>query len=167
MRISVPSHIRRKGAKQEQEKDPMTRLLSGAACALVALAVGAGAAAQADEAPEIFTVITSPSPETQFMALILTTQAVEQGASARVLLCDEGGELGLSKTETPAFGPRSLTPGQLLRGLVERGMPVEVCAIFLPGREEGEADLIEGVAVAAPPDVAAHMIRPNVRYFTF
>jgi hypothetical protein len=146
----------------------MTRSLGGAACGvLTALAIGGATLAQADEAPEIFTVITSPSPETQFMALILTTQAVEQGASARVLLCDEGGELGLSKTETPAFGPRSLTPSQLLRGLVERGMPVEVCAIFLPGREEGEADLIEGVTVAAPPDVAAHMIRPNVRYFTF
>lgn len=121
----------------------------------------------AEEAPEIFTVVTTPSAETQFMALILTTQAVEQGASARLLHRGQGGELGLQKTVTPAFGPRQLSPSQLLRGLIERGTRVEVCAIFLPGREENESDLIEGVSVAAPPDVAAHMIRPNVRFFTF
>lgn len=51
------------------------------AAALVALAVPS---AGADEAPEILTVITSPSAETQFMALILTTQAVAQGGYSGV-----------------------------------------------------------------------------------
>jgi hypothetical protein len=128
---STVAHIGRSIPSNDEQEDVMTRWLAGPLTALMAVAIGTAATAQADEAPEIFTVITSPSPETQFMALILTTQA------------------------------------QLLRGLVERGTTVEVCAIFLPGREEGEGDLIEGVTVAAPPDVAAHMIRPNVRYFTF
>jgi hypothetical protein len=67
-----------------------------------------------------------------------------------------------------AEGPRQLSPSQLLRGLIEGGTRVEVCAIFLPEREGvEERDLVEGVGVAAPPDVAAHMIRPNVRFFTF
>jgi hypothetical protein len=128
---STVAHIGRSIPSNDEQEDVMTRWLAGPLTALMAVAIGTAATAQADEAPEIFTVITSPSPETQFMALILTTQA------------------------------------QLLRGLVERGTTVEVCAIFLPGREEGKGDLIEGVTVAAPPDVAAHMIRPNVRYFTF
>jgi hypothetical protein len=159
----VPAPWHEATAAQHLEDDMMRSM----ALALMLAVAPALAPASAEEPPEIFTVITSASAETQFMALILTTQAVEQGAQARVLLCDEGGRLGLRATETPPFGPRQLSPTQLLQGLIERGSTVEVCAIFLPGREEDEGDLIEGVGVAAPPDVAGHMIRPNVRYFTF
>ncbi|GHA92361.1 hypothetical protein GCM10009069_14220 [Algimonas arctica] len=42
-------------------------------------------------AAPILTVITRHEPETQFMALILTKTAADQGNPVRILLCDKVG----------------------------------------------------------------------------
>lgn len=49
----------------------------------------------ADEASKLVTVVTSDNAQTQLMAMVLTTQAVEQGADAHILLCGPGGDLAL------------------------------------------------------------------------
>jgi len=139
------------------------------AVAAVALGLGFGLTgpAAAQEPADVYVILTSPDNQTQGMALVLTTQMVEQGLAARILLCDAAGELGIAAYDPPKLAPRDVSPKDMLMGLMQRDVPVDVCAIFLPNSDYEEADLVEGVGVAAPPDVAAAMTVQGVRWFTF
>ncbi len=119
------------------------------------------------EDPEHFVVLTSADAETQMMTMVLATQSVNKNVTVSVLLCSSAGLLAIEGEESPAFAPANRSPKQLLSGLIERGVEVNVCGIFLPNRDYTEDDLLEGIGVASPPDIAEHMKKPNVRFFTF
>lgn len=120
-----------------------------------------------DDSNDLFVVVTSSDAETQMMSMVLATQSANQDVDIRILLCSEGGKLAIEGEQFPAFQPADRSPQQLLRGLIDHGATVEVCAIFLPNRDYNEADLIEGVGIANPRDVAEYMKGDGVRYFTF
>lgn len=120
-----------------------------------------------DTSTDLFVVLTSGDAETQMMAMVLATQSANQDVPVRVLLCGEAGSLAVKNLESPAFKPADRSPKQLLNGLIDRGVKVEVCGIYLPNRDYTEEDLTEGIGVAAPPEVAEYMKMEGVRYFTF
>ncbi|MFO7799028.1 MAG: DsrE family protein [Rhodohalobacter sp.] len=135
---------------------------------LFAMLLGfAGLANAQTDTESLFVVLTSDDAETQMMAMVLATQSLNKDLPVRVLLCSEAGELALKDSESPAFAPADRSPKQLLMGLMNNGVQVEVCGIFLPNRDYTEADLIDGVGTAAPPEVAEFMKQEGVRYFTF
>ncbi len=123
--------------------------------------------AENNSTDELFVILTSDDAETQMMAMVLATQSANQDVNIRVLLCSSAGKLALKDNESPNFKPADRSPKQLLNGLIERDVKVEVCGIFLPNREATEADLIEGIGVASPPEVAEYMKKDGIRYFTF
>jgi intracellular sulfur oxidation DsrE/DsrF family protein len=84
-----------------------------------------------------------------------------------VLLCDSAARLAVEGESFPSFEPAGKTPQDLLQGLMQKGATVEVCAIFLPNTDVEKSDLLSGVGVAKPGPVADHMMKPDVRYFTF
>ncbi|PKD44496.1 DsrE family protein [Rhodohalobacter barkolensis] len=127
----------------------------------------AGLANAQTDTESLFVVLTSDDAETQMMAMVLATQSLNKDVPVRVLLCSDAGELALKDSESPAFVPADRSPKQLLMGLMNNGVQVEVCGIFLPNRDYTEADLIDGVGTAAPPEVAEFMKQEGVRYFTF
>jgi predicted peroxiredoxin len=120
----------------------------------------------ADE-PEHFVVLTSEDAETQMMVMVLATQSVNKDVPVSVLLCSSAGLMAIKGEESPTFAPPNRSPKQLLVSLIERGVEVNVCGIFLPNRNFSQTDLLDGVGVASPPDIAEHMRKPNVRFFTF
>ncbi|WP_069131439.1 DsrE family protein [Rhodohalobacter halophilus] len=122
--------------------------------------------AQADT-ESLFVVLTSDDAETQMMAMVLATQSLNKDVSVRILLCSNAGDLALKGSESPIFAPADRSPKQLLMSLMDQGVRVEVCGIYLPNRDHTEADLIEGIGTAAPPEVAEFMKQEGVRYFTF
>ncbi len=136
---------------------------------LTTLAFGCSLAlpVQAQNAAELFVTVNSASPQTQGMALVLASQALEQKASVRVLLCSDGGQLAVKGKEGAMLKPRNVTPNQLLQGLMKAGAKIEVCALFLPNSDLKPTDLIEGVGVAKPGDVTAYMLQPNVKILNF
>ncbi len=137
-----------------------------AAAALMALATPA----LADSPDSLVTVVTSENAQTQLMAMVLTTQAIEQGADARILLCGPGGDLALSdapETATAPQPPQDASPQGMLQMLMERGVTVEVCAIYLPGLGADESVLVEGVGVAQPPAMAGAMMDTDARVWSF
>ena len=144
------------------------------ALVLAVLGLGLGsvhkAHAQADSgaaADDIFVVVSSEKAQTQMMAMVLGNQVAAKGASVRVLLCDAAATLAVQGASFPTFEPAGRTPQDLLRGLMQKGATVEVCAIFLPNTEYESSDLLDGVGVAKPGPIADHMMKPGVRYFTF
>ena len=137
-----------------------------AAAALMALATPA----LADSPDSLVTVVTSENAQTQLMAMVLTTQAIEQGADARILLCGPGGDLALSdapETATAPQPPQDASTQGMLQMLMERGVTVEVCAIYLPGLGADESVLVEGVGVAQPPAMAGAMMDTDARVWSF
>ncbi len=116
---------------------------------------------------KLLTILSTESQETQMMALVLTTQAHNQGAEVIILLCGEAGYLATEKTESRTFEPAGRSPRDLLKHLKDNGVTVEVCAIFLPQRDLEAGDLWDGVNVARPPEVAALMMRDDVKLLTF
>ena len=136
-----------------------------AACALLAMANAAEA-----ESGRLVTVVTSAEPQTQLMAMVLTMQAVQQGADVHMLLCGPGGDLGLREppaTATAPQPPRDASPQGMLQAIMKAGGTVEVCAIYLPGRGAGPEVLLDGVGVASPPDMAAAMLHEDARVWSF
>lgn len=119
--------------------------------------------AHADGQQEVFVSVTSADNQAQGMAMVLANQMAEQKAAVRVLLCGPAGQLALKAYEPAALKPRNVTPKQMMQGLIKAGGKVEVCALFLPNAERSAEDLIDGVTVAKPPEVAAYMLKPGVK----
>lgn len=116
---------------------------------------------------EVLVILSSDSLQTQGMAMVLSNTMAEQGAKVNVLLCDTAGDLALKSYEGESLAPRDVTPGQMLRGLMQAGGSVKVCALYLPNSEYEQADLIDGVGVAMPPEMARPMLDRKMRTFTF
>jgi hypothetical protein len=143
--------------------------MKGSLLAAGAMLLAMAAAAHAED-DRLVTVVTSPEPQTQLMAMVLTMQAVQQGTQVHMLLCGPGGDLALRDapaTATAAQPPRDMSPQGLMQAIMDQGGTVEVCAIYLPGRREGPEVLLDGVGVASPPDMAAAMLADDARVWSF
>lgn len=134
-----------------------------------AMVAGLATAAQAEE-KNLVTVVTSPAPQTQLMSMVLTMQAVQQGARTRILLCGPGGDIALRDAPASATAPqppRDMSPQGLMKKIIEAGATVEVCAIYLPGKGAGAESLINGVGVARPPEMAGAMLADDTIIWSF
>ena len=137
-----------------------------AALAFLPLSVMAADHGQGVE--NVLIILSSESPQTQGMAMVLANTMVDEGVAVDVLLCDAAGDMALAQgTGGPELAPRGVTPGKLLGALMDKGASVFVCALYLPNSDYSEEDLAEGVSVAKPPEVSALMRDPKVRVFTF
>lgn len=134
---------------------------------LAAAAAALTLAAGTTRAQSLFVNIHSSNAMAQGAGLVLAWQALEQKAEVRVLLCDEAGKIALDGQTLPTLKPRNVTPQQMLQGLIKGGAKVEVCALFLPNTGKQTTDLIEGVTPAKPADVAAHLLKPEVKTLAF
>lgn len=120
-----------------------------------------------DMTDEVLVILSSESLQTQGMAMVLANAMVQKGAKVNVLLCDKAGDLALKSNDAPTLKPKGVTPGKMLRGLIEQGGVTNVCALYLPNSEYSKDDLIEGVGIAMPPDMASQMLDPKIRTFSF
>lgn len=137
-------------------------------CAVVPLLSGAAEKQEVPTEPlDLLAIVSSGSPETQMMAMVLSTQAKRHGAEVHILLCDAAGDLALKSSESPPMKPISKGPKDLLTSLMQEGVAVEVCALFLPNRNLDASDLLDGVTVAAPPEIGARIVDPQARVLTF
>ncbi|MCA1775102.1 MAG: hypothetical protein R6V30_04530 [Paracoccaceae bacterium] len=141
-----------------------------------AAAVGAATgltatAAMAQEPTKVVTVVTSPEPQTQLMAMVLTMQAAQQGAEAHILLCGPAGDIALRdapESATAGQPPRDMSPQGLMQMIQENtGATVEVCAIYLPGLGEDASVLLDGIGVADPAEMAAQLMASDARVLSF
>lgn len=142
------------------------------AAVVLAAAVALPQTARAEEqtVTQMLTVVTASDSETQAMALVLSNQVAAKGSQVDLLLCGSAGDIALDtppEAATETITPTGMTVRSLLEALMAKGATVEVCAIYLPNRTLDADALMPGVGVAKPPMVAARMIDPAYRLFTF
>ncbi|MGY6553020.1 MAG: DsrE family protein [Wenzhouxiangella sp.] len=111
----------------------------------------------------LFVTVTGAATQDRAMPLVLANQAIDKGLEVRVLLCGDGAMLAVASYQAETFAPRDISAQDLLKRLMNEGATVEVCAIFLPNTEFGPDDLIEGIGIAQPGEVAAYMMGPRTR----
>lgn len=133
----------------------------------VALGFSCALPVHAQSQAELFVNLTSGSAQTQGVALVLANQAVAQKATVRVLLCSEGGQLAVKGRESVALKPINASPKDMLQNLMKAGAKVEVCALFLPNSDWKATDLMEGIGIAKPAEVAAYLLQANVKTLTY
>lgn len=125
------------------------------------LSLAAALPAAAEDQRNLVTILTAPEPQTQLLAMVLTLNAVQQGATAQILLCGPAGDIALKDAPTTATAgqpPRDASPQGLMRMMMDQhNVKVEVCAIYLPGRGADASVLLDGITPAAP-DAAARAI---------
>ncbi len=121
----------------------------------------------AENSERLLTILSTADEETQMMALVLSSQALQQGAEVTVLLCGQAGYLATEVGESRKFAPPDRSPRDLVRALLRQGATVELCAIFLPNRELTEEDLLEGVRVARPAAITRLILDDKTRLLSF
>jgi predicted peroxiredoxin len=145
------------------------RLLAAAllAATTAATTISIAAPARADD-QEVYVVLTSADAQVQAMAMNLAGEVTKRRMPVRMLLCGPGGDVAFKGHVGPAVKPAGKTPQQMLQGLIQAGVTVNVCALVLPNSDgKTAADLIDGVSPTSPPPVVDHLLKPNVRSFTF
>lgn len=129
-----------------------------------ALALGLATSAQAQDVNKLITILTSDEPQTQLMAMVLTMNAIDAGAQAEMLLCGPAGDIALLDAPASATAgqpPRDASPQGLMKMMMaNKGLTVQVCAIYLPGKGTDASVLIEGVTAAAPDAMGAAIVAP-------
>lgn len=129
--------------------------------------VQSGEEAMAKDSERALVILTSDSPQTQGMAMILANAMQQQGSKLNILLCDRAGDLALKSHTSEPLAPKGATPEGLMQKMMSEGAEVQVCAIYLPNSEHGEEDLRDGISVAAPGPMAEMMRDTKLPTFTF
>lgn len=133
---------------------------------VIAATLGIAASAQAQEAPDLVTILATDEPQTQLMSMVLSAQALQQGADVHILLCGPAGDLALIDAPASATAPqqpRGMSPQGLMQAVMQKGATVEVCAIYLPNKGVGGEALLDGISAADPAKMAARLLAPNTR----
>lgn len=133
-------------------------------------ALSLAGAAHAEDTPDLVTILASGEPQTQLMSMVLTMQAMQQGAETHILLCGPAGDLALKDAPASATAPqqpRGMSPQGLMQQIMANGASVEVCAIYLPNKGVEVDALLDGITGAAPPEMAARLLAPNTRIMSF
>ncbi|MCC5979555.1 MAG: hypothetical protein JJU21_15950 [Salinarimonas sp.] len=137
----------------------------------VTAAIFAATPAIAEDDVDLVTILTAPDAQTQLMAMVLTMQSIQAGASAHILLCGPAADMALQdapETATAPQAPRDMSPQGLMRTIMDQtGTQVEVCAIYLPNKGVGPEALIEGVTAADPAEMGRRIVAPNARIMSF
>lgn len=135
------------------------------------LSLGMATTAQAEDPNKLITILTSPEPQTQLMAMVLTMNAMAAGAKAEMLLCGPAGDIALKDAPASATAgqpPKNASPQGLMKMMMAKnGLKVQVCAIYLPGKGADASILSEGVTAAKPNAMGAAIVAKDTALMSF
>lgn len=125
------------------------------------------ASSVAAETQSVTVSLTSASPMSQGMAMVLANQMQEQGAQVDILLCDSAGDMALKSATGEVLKPNNVTPVQLLDAAIKKGATASVCALYLPNSGHAADDLRPGIVPAKPADMGARLLEPGRKVIGF
>lgn len=120
-----------------------------------------------DKSDNLFVIVTTDDEMTQLMSMVLAVQSMKQGAAVNVLLCGEAGALAVAGSPEKVLKPLNKSPQMLLKNLIDKGSGVEICPLYLPNSDKTEADLLTGISVANPSQIAEKLLQKNTKILTY
>ena len=115
----------------------------------------------ASEAKGLNVIITSQTPQTQMMGMVLSMMTLKKGKNVNMVLCSDAGDLAVKGKESPTLKPKNKSPKMMLKALIKNGANVEVCPLYLPNAGLEKSVLLKGITVAKPPKVAAKLLNSD------
>jgi len=80
------------------------------------------------------------------------TRGINDRVSRKI--CGAAGDIALIGSEEVVLKPINKSPRMVLKFLIENGVTVQACPLYLPNKGISAEDLIDGVTQARPPLVA-------------
>ena len=133
------------------------------ACLLAVPTFGNGS----EKPKNLFVIVTTDDPITQLMSMVLATQTMKKVATVNVPLCGEAGSLAVKNSPEILLKPNDKSPQMLLKNLVQNGVNIEICPPYLPNKEKTTSDLLDGVSVAKPPQVADKLLHEDTKILSY
>lgn len=129
---------------------------------LIAMALGAGAPANAGATDPLFVNMTADESHRALMALQFSRNQQERGHPVTVFLNDRGVFVG-SKTKAAKYKEQQ----QILEDIVRKGGSVLMCPMCMKHYGIGEADLLSGVKVGNPELTGSALFQDNAKTLTW
>lgn len=142
----------------------MNKKLFSTICAGAILATSVSAS---DSAKGLNVTLTADDAQTQLMAMVLSMKTLGQKKAVNVVLCSSAGELAIKNTKSPKLKPIDKSPKMLLKGIIKKGANVQVCPLYLPNVGKSKSDLINGVTVANPNEVATQLLNEDFKNLSY
>ncbi len=120
-----------------------------------------------ENSKNLLVIVTTDDPITQLMAMVLSTQSMKKGADVNILLCGEAGSLAVKNSPETVLKPNNKSPQMLLKNLIQDGVTVEICPPYLPNNKKTASDLIAGISVAKPPQVADQLLDVDTKILSY
>jgi len=125
-------------------------------------------AVKADQAKGLNVMVTSSDTQTQLMAMTLALKTImKHKKKVNMVLCGPAGKLALKDTVTKKLKPKNVSPTMLMNKIMKLGASVKICPIYLPNVNKTSADLITGISVAKPGNVAKKLLNKDFKNLSY
>ena len=127
-----------------------------------------GVVAQASEGyKNLFVTITTDNLKQSGMGVAIANAFQGAGVNTTVLVGANAVRLVLKKGNQEAFGPTGTSIKDMLVGLTKKGGKVMLCGMCAKYDEITAVDVIQGVKIVTPNDVAGALLAPSTQTLSF
>ncbi len=114
---------------------------------------------------KIVVTITSSSINQSGFGLAVANAMQDAGISSTVFVAGDAVKYALNNNTNPKFA--GFTPKELIQALIKKGGKVMICEGFVKLGGIKKTDMVQGVQVATPGDLAGALYAPNSKAMTF
>ncbi|MDD5360250.1 MAG: DsrE family protein [Sulfurovaceae bacterium] len=118
-----------------------------------------------DAPKKIVVTITSSSINQSGFGLAVANAMQDAGVNSTVFVAGDAVKYALNNSVNPKFA--GFTPKDLIQALIKKGGKVMICEGFVKLGNIKKTDMVQGVQVATPSDLAGALYAPNSKAMTF
>lgn len=132
----------------------------------LALAISSLNASPSEVSPKkIVVTITSSSINQSGFGLAVANAMQDAGVNSTVFVAGDAVKYALNNSVNPKFA--GFTTKELIQALIKKGGKVMICEGFVKLGNIKKMDIIQGVQIATPGDLAGALYAPNSKAMTF
>lgn len=140
-------------------------LMAGMLGMMLAISSAKAGECNTEASKSIVITITEGSIVKAGFALAVANAMQDAGVQSTVFIAADAVNFALNKGDQPKFA--GSTPKELMGGLIRKGGHVKICEGFVKLGNIKQSDIIEGIEIAAPADLAGALYAPNAQSMTF
>ena len=119
----------------------------------------------ADAPKKIVITLHSHNISSAGFGLAVANAMQDAGVQSTVFVASDAVDYALTNTKQGKFG--ASMPKDMISSLIKKGGKVMICEGFVKARGINKSDMVKGVEVATPGDLAGALFAPNAKSMTF